>query len=97
MNINKREQAAIDSLFEVALALKEGRSAVGITGGKISSIKTYLGIDLLAATKTKTQVGRNLRKGKEGCLLNFEFYNNGVKSRHCYFPFQVNKNQMDTK
>ena len=78
------------------MALREGEPTEGITGGDITVIKNVLGIDLLAATKTKTEVGKDLVKGKEECLLSFEFYNDGVKSRYCYFPFQINKNQLGT-
>ena len=95
MKYTKREQRAVDCLYEIASALKEGKPIVDITGGDLTVIKNVLGIDFKKITKSKTEVEKDfeLVKSKEGLLFAFDFFDCGRKSRHCYFPFQIKAKQ----
>lgn len=90
MKYNKREQEAINALFEVATALKEHSECV-LTYSQESAIAAVLGWSLAKTCTTKGNVSTFVR-GKEAvivqtksCMKNGNFQ----PSYYRFFPFQV--------
>ncbi|CAH0530511.1 hypothetical protein CTH30272_02848 [Allocatenococcus thiocycli] len=91
MKYNKKEEQAIEILFRLANGIKNKHS-VYLHTSQCTLLKNVFGIDINTITLSKTEAKkRGFIRGKDKSLLQFDYYSEGWRERHCYFPFQVKK------
>lgn len=93
LKYSRSEKLAIDHLYYIASALKNGETAE-LHPLSFNLIQRELGIDFIGITRAENELkkkGLRLKENKSRSLLNSHFHLYCYRTRRCYFPFQIEK------